>query len=297
MNGSSLASTSAAKNDFHTTDNATDNIKHHSSRSSRSIDARSDTTRYSLNSTGSPSWKGKGRARDFDGGDIDNDVVAGNPFAYTSPPSPKGSSSYPATPSSSSRAAYSTSASLDLHRANDSPPSSNINHADTGEELTDARRYEEFDTVDWIQDTLFERSRRLREARDAARKANRLARQASYTTSRFRLGNLTSDQVKHWLETLLYATQSWLIFALVGAAIGVNAALIDVVTSWLSDIKFGYCRCVKDTICPRFSTDLRAPQVLVVAKFEILLLGDRSCRLSGRWLARQRVLRGLAILV
>lgn len=37
------------------------------------------------------------------------------------------------------------------------------------------------------------------------------------------------------------AAQGWVVVTLVGAAIGLNAAILSVVTEWLSDIKTGYC--------------------------------------------------------
>lgn len=100
------------------------------------------------------------------------------------------------------------------------------------EELNDARRFEDFETIDWIQDTLFERSRRIREARDSARRISASRFSSSPRTQQFRA----------WLLTILHATQSWLVVTLVGAGIGFNAALIDVITSWLTDLKFGYCK-------------------------------------------------------
>lgn len=100
------------------------------------------------------------------------------------------------------------------------------------EELNDARRFQDFETIDWIQDTLFERSRRIREARESARRLSASRFSSSPRTQQFRA----------WLLAILHATQSWLVVTLVGAGIGVNAALIDVITSWLTDLKFGYCR-------------------------------------------------------
>lgn len=100
------------------------------------------------------------------------------------------------------------------------------------EELNDARRFEDFETIDWIQDTLFERSRRIRESRESARRLSASRFSSSPRTQQFRA----------WCLTILHATQSWLVVTLVGAGIGFNAALIDVITSWLTDLKFGYCR-------------------------------------------------------
>lgn len=37
------------------------------------------------------------------------------------------------------------------------------------------------------------------------------------------------------------AAQGWVVVTLVGAAIGLNAAVLSIVTEWLSDIKMGYC--------------------------------------------------------
>lgn len=99
------------------------------------------------------------------------------------------------------------------------------------EELNDARRFEDFETIDWIQDTLFERSRRIREARESAQRMSASRFSSSPRTQHFRA----------WLLSILHATQSWLVVTLVGAGIGFNAALIDVITSWLTDLKFGYC--------------------------------------------------------
>lgn len=37
------------------------------------------------------------------------------------------------------------------------------------------------------------------------------------------------------------AAQGWVVVTLVGAAIGLNAALLNIIAEWLSDIKMGYC--------------------------------------------------------
>jgi len=37
------------------------------------------------------------------------------------------------------------------------------------------------------------------------------------------------------------AAQGWIVVTLIGAAIGLNAAFLNIVTEWLSDIKLGYC--------------------------------------------------------
>lgn len=37
------------------------------------------------------------------------------------------------------------------------------------------------------------------------------------------------------------AAQGWIVVTIIGAAIGLNAAFLNIVTEWLSDIKMGYC--------------------------------------------------------
>jgi chloride channel 3/4/5 len=38
------------------------------------------------------------------------------------------------------------------------------------------------------------------------------------------------------------AAQGWIVVTLIGAAIGLNAAFLNIVTEWLSDIKLGHCK-------------------------------------------------------
>jgi len=38
------------------------------------------------------------------------------------------------------------------------------------------------------------------------------------------------------------AAQGWIVITIIGAAIGLNAAFINIVTEWLADIKLGYCK-------------------------------------------------------
>lgn len=115
---------------------------------------------------------------------------------------------------------------------------------------------------DWIEDSILERSRRLREAKNMYASSAR-------TNDRYTLSWLVSH-----VRKLLVASQSWFVVSIVGepillpfvstqltiiishnqnlnrslpppsragAGIGINAAVISIVTEWLSDIKMGYC--------------------------------------------------------
>ncbi|KAI1645895.1 chloride channel protein [Daldinia loculata] len=89
------------------------------------------------------------------------------------------------------------------------------------EEIAEIKRYEDFTTIDWVQDAAQERLRRK-----ARRRKNP--------------GNgRVSWRYKLWES--YDAAQGWIVVTLIGAAIGLNAALLNIITEWLADIKMGYC--------------------------------------------------------
>ena len=77
---------------------------------------------------------------------------------------------------------------------------------------------------DWVQDAAREQLRR---------KARRKRTAGLYDTGQ--LG------WRHRLWESYDAAQGWIVVTLIGAAIGLNAAFLNIVTEWLSDIKLGYC--------------------------------------------------------
>ena len=93
------------------------------------------------------------------------------------------------------------------------------------EEIEEIKRYEDFTTIDWVQDAAREQVRRN------ARKKKNLERQNKK--------GLWSVKQKAW--ELYDAGQAWIVVTLVGIAIGFNAAVLNIVTEWMSDIKLGYC--------------------------------------------------------
>ncbi|KAI0268814.1 voltage-gated chloride channel [Gloeopeniophorella convolvens] len=84
-------------------------------------------------------------------------------------------------------------------------------------------------TIDWIEDSIIERNRRLREARDV------------YAARRGPNGKITFPWLISQMRKVVVASQSWFVVSLVGAGIGINAAVISIITEWLSDVKMGYC--------------------------------------------------------
>ncbi|KAG0374741.1 glycerol ethanol, ferric requiring protein [Mortierella sp. AD032] len=83
--------------------------------------------------------------------------------------------------------------------------------------LQEVKQYEDFTTIDWVQDAVRER---------------------------YRQNSRTSEAGHSWTAYLwesYEAGQAWLVVSLVGVVIGINAAFIAICTEWLSDIKLGHC--------------------------------------------------------
>lgn len=97
-------------------------------------------------------------------------------------------------------------------------------HAIT-EEIAEIKRYEDFTTIDWVQDAAREQLRRR-----AWRKEN-----AGFFQQEGWLG------WRRKLSQSYDAGQAWLVVTIVGVIIGVNAAVLNIVTEWMSDIKTGHC--------------------------------------------------------
>ncbi|KAK4126619.1 voltage gated chloride channel [Parathielavia appendiculata] len=92
------------------------------------------------------------------------------------------------------------------------------------EEIAKIKRYEDFTTIDWVQDA----------AREQLRRKARRKRQA---------GLYGSGQVdwRQKIREAYDAAQGWIVVTIIGAAIGLNAAFLSIITEWLADIKLGYC--------------------------------------------------------
>ncbi|KAI4246794.1 MAG: hypothetical protein L6R40_001823 [Gallowayella cf. fulva] len=93
------------------------------------------------------------------------------------------------------------------------------------EEIEEIKRYEDFTTIDWVQDA----------AREQLRRRTRRKHNAGVFELKGSLG------WRRRLEETYDAGQAWIVVTLVGAAIGLNAGFLNIITEWLSDIKLGYC--------------------------------------------------------
>ncbi|RJE18790.1 Chloride channel [Aspergillus sclerotialis] len=103
-------------------------------------------------------------------------------------------------------------------------PAGNGQPTTVTEEINEVKRYEDFTTIDWVQDAVHEQARRKAKRRE--------------------MGFWDTEGTFGWRRKVSEsydAGQAWLVITLVGAAIGLNSALLNIITEWLSDVKLGYC--------------------------------------------------------
>ncbi|KAF2129344.1 hypothetical protein P153DRAFT_422969 [Dothidotthia symphoricarpi CBS 119687] len=124
------------------------------------------------------------------------------------------------------------------HSSDDDPEAANTTHTDhvIVEEIASIKRYEDFTTIDWVQDAAREQLRRKARRKERAH----LPSSSTATTGRVFLGR-GRGRWRRKIAEAYDAGQAWIVVTLVGAAIGLNAAFLNIVTEWLSDVKLGYC--------------------------------------------------------
>ncbi|QSL64246.1 hypothetical protein MERGE_000402 [Pneumocystis wakefieldiae] len=93
-------------------------------------------------------------------------------------------------------------------------------------DLDEIQRYEDFGTIDWVQDPLQNKPKMAHKyhLRYKGLKEKRWVYNAFYLS-----------------REVFYDIQVWIIITIVGILIGLNATFIGITTKWLSDIKLGYC--------------------------------------------------------
>ena len=97
-------------------------------------------------------------------------------------------------------------------------------------ELEEIRRYEDFTTIDWVQDAAKEQFQLADDISEG---------RASY---HFKLLQRTFNwQVASRVQRLLDESQVWFVLTIVGVFVGINAACMSIMTEYLSDVKLGYC--------------------------------------------------------
>ncbi|CAD6499119.1 BgTH12-04771 [Blumeria graminis f. sp. triticale] len=102
---------------------------------------------------------------------------------------------------------------------------SSIAESQIDEDIDTSTRYEVRIECDWVQDAAKGQLRRNFRQREAT-------------------GVFKTKGQKGWrfkVSDSFEAAHGWIVVTLIGTAIGMNAAFLNIVTEWLSDIKLGYC--------------------------------------------------------
>jgi chloride channel 3/4/5 len=108
----------------------------------------------------------------------------------------------------------------------DADPTPNVVEHQIDEEIEEIKRYEDFTTIDWVQDAAKEQLRRKIRRKE--------------TAGFFERGGRVGWRYKLWES--YDAAQGWIVVTIIGVAIGMNAAFLNIITEWLSDVKLGYCK-------------------------------------------------------
>ncbi|KAL4912410.1 chloride channel [Aspergillus aurantiobrunneus] len=93
------------------------------------------------------------------------------------------------------------------------------------EEISEIKRYEDFTTIDWVQDAVHEQARRRTKRQEGSGFWDKEG----------------AFKWRHKVRESYDAGQAWLVITIVGGAIGLISAVLNIITEWLSDIKLGYC--------------------------------------------------------
>ncbi|KAM0092826.1 glycerol ethanol, ferric requiring protein [Aspergillus fumigatus] len=137
-----------------------------------------------------------------------------------------GSSTAPRSPSVlSERRSWRLSGLSVTSPVDPSPPDDNGHPNAITDEIREIKRYEDFTTIDWVQDAIQEQARRRAKRRDG-------------------FGFWDQEGTFGWRRKVsesYHAGQAWLVITIVGAAIGLISAVLNIITEWLSDIKLGHC--------------------------------------------------------
>lgn len=137
-------------------------------------------------------------------------------------------------------------------------PSSRHNHQQSItdlKEIDEIKRYEDFSTIDWVEDSAREnlkrrlKIRRLQEKRKQVDREMGLGRGALLKSRR----NLRSRIITSALDSF-NAAQAWIVLTIIGCVLGVLAGTVNIITKWLVDLRTGHCSLGlylnKDFCCP-----------------------------------------------
>lgn len=122
-------------------------------------------------------------------------------------------------------------------------------------EIDEIKRYEDFSTIDWVEDAARENLKRrlkikkLREQRQHVDREMGLGR-----GSMFKRRNTLRSRIMAGLLDSFNAAQAWIVLSIIGCVLGVLAGTVNIITKWLVDLRTGHCSLGvylnKDFCCP-----------------------------------------------
>lgn len=83
--------------------------------------------------------------------------------------------------------------------------------------VREVKRFDEFTTIDWVEDELREHWKRLSKNRSI------------------------NSRATSFKDKLISATQNWFVLAFMGIVIGLIAGCLNIITAWLASIRLGHC--------------------------------------------------------
>ena len=122
--------------------------------------------------------------------------------------------------------------------------------------------------TDWVQD----------EAREQLRRKARRKRHA---------GRIDTGRMdwRYRIQESYEAAQGWIVITIIGVAIGLNAAFLNIITEWLSDIKLGHCKTafyLNQDFCCWGEDKGKGPKPCVVSRSILTCIRLRRLAAMGR---------------
>lgn len=98
-----------------------------------------------------------------------------------------------------------------------------LRNRETGEwmnqqNVREVKRFDEFTTIDWVEDELYEHWKRLSKNKSI------------------------NSRATSFKDKLISTTQNWFVLGIMGVTIGLIAGCLNVITAWLTSIRMGHCR-------------------------------------------------------
>lgn len=112
-------------------------------------------------------------------------------------------------------------------------------------EIDEIRRYEDFSTIDWVEDAARENLKRrlkIKRLRERARLDPRnLESGSAAATSAARRKRGFQTRLYSFFSDSLSAAQAWIVLTIIGCVLGLLAGSVNIITEWLSNLRTGHC--------------------------------------------------------